>query len=204
MILYRIGEIIYKNQNNLIFESYGTGYSVIVPDEKRFEIKSKLKLFICEINTEYHKQTYAFKDFKERLLFLDLININGIGPRAAFNLLNIGWEKCANLILASKQEELLKIPYINIKMIKNIFNELQGKWMKLLNINNEEIKNKIKVNDNLEEVKNTLKMLGFKTKQIDNAITELKTDTDIELMIEEAINIISKSYDKQSNNISTN
>ncbi|MGV2392439.1 UNVERIFIED_CONTAM: hypothetical protein O8I53_05340 [Campylobacter lari] len=90
MILYRIGEIVYKNNSNIIFESQGVGYSLLLPKNDRVEKEQKLKLYLYEIRNEYLQATYAFKDFKERLLFIDLIKISGIGPKVAFNILDIG------------------------------------------------------------------------------------------------------------------
>nr|WP_318029558.1 OB-fold domain-containing protein [Mycoplasmopsis bovis] len=83
MILYRIGEIIHKHNSNIIFESQGIGYSLILPDPERVDVKQKCKLYLFEIKNEYQYATYAFKDFKERLLFVDLISLNGIGPKAS-------------------------------------------------------------------------------------------------------------------------
>ncbi|TNK92894.1 Holliday junction branch migration protein RuvA, partial [Mycoplasmopsis pullorum] len=41
MILYRLGEILYKNGANVVFESQGIGYSIQVPDHERLEINQK-------------------------------------------------------------------------------------------------------------------------------------------------------------------
>ncbi|KKB27018.1 Holliday junction DNA helicase RuvA [Mycoplasmopsis meleagridis] len=198
MVLYRIGEIIYKNNNNLIFESQGIGYNFIVPDIKRFEVKTKLKFYVYEIKNEYYESSYAFKDFKERLLFIDLISVPGIGPRASFNLLNNGWENTALLIAKGNYEELAKIQYVNNKLAKNIIMELQSKWSKLVD-NNKEISKNANNNNNLNEVKETLKMLGFKIAQIDKVIPNLTPNNDVEIMVEEAIRLISNSYDKTAN-----
>ncbi|MCE6115062.1 Holliday junction branch migration protein RuvA [Mycoplasmopsis agalactiae] len=189
MILYRIGEIIHKHNSNIIFESQGIGYSLILPDPERVEIKQKCKLYLFEIKNEYQYATYAFKDFKERLLFVDLISLNGIGPRAAFNILNFGFEKVAALIAEGNAEALIEIPYLNPRMARLIVAELQAKWSKMISP-----KDATKINETtntLSEVKETLKMLGFKTKQIDGALSKISSTDDIEKMIEEAIKLMS-------------
>lgn len=109
MILYRIGEIIYKNKQNIIFESKGVGYSLIMPDSERIEQGQKMKLYLFEVRNDYYHATYAFKDFKERLLFIDLIGLSGIGPRVAFNMLNHGFERVAALIANGDSEALEEI-----------------------------------------------------------------------------------------------
>ncbi|MCE6061509.1 Holliday junction branch migration protein RuvA [Mycoplasmopsis agalactiae] len=189
MILYRIGEIIHKHNSNIIFESQGIGYSLILPDPEWVEIKQKCKLYLFEIKNEYQYATYAFKDFKERLLFVDLISLNGIGPRAAFNILNFGFEKVAALIAEGNAEALIEIPYLNPRMARLIVAELQAKWSKMISP-----KDAAKINETtntLSEVKETFKMLGFKTKQIDGALSKISSTDDVEKMIEEAIKLMS-------------
>ncbi|WP_029512692.1 Holliday junction branch migration protein RuvA [Mycoplasmopsis iners] len=198
MVLYRVGEIIYKNGNNLIFESQGVGYSIIVPCSERFEPKMRLKLYLHEIKNDYLQATYGFKDFKERLLFLDLIAMQGIGPRVACSILNKGWETVANLIANGQSEELNGIQYISPKIARSVVNELQSKWSKMLtnSTNKKEIQANLEKNNNILEVKETLKMLGFKNNQIEKAIDNLNVTNDIEEMVETAIKFISKDYEQ--------
>ncbi|VEU75787.1 Holliday junction DNA helicase [Mycoplasmopsis maculosa] len=189
MILYRIGEIVYKNNSNIIFESQGVGYSLIIPKNERVEKDQKLKLYLYEIRNDYLHVTYAFKDFKERLLFIDLIKLNGIGPKVAFNILDKGWEKMASIISLGDFQGLLEANYLNNKNAKLIIAELQEKWKKI--IGTDQANKNIKENVNINEVKQTLKILGFKSKQIDNALLNIKHSENIEDMVEEAIKIIS-------------
>ncbi|WP_027334649.1 Holliday junction branch migration protein RuvA [Mycoplasmopsis felifaucium] len=191
MILYRIGEIVYKNGSNLIFESQGVGYSLIMPDSNRVEVKQKLKLYLYEIKTEYHHSTYAFKDFKERLLFIDLIMLNGIGPKMAYNIVNQGFEKISALIALGQIESLIEVPYMNPRTAKLIVSELQDKWAKMINPKN--TAETINTTNKLSETRETLKMLGFKAKQIDYALTNITITNDVEKMIEDAIKFMSNS-----------
>lgn len=197
MILYRIGEVIYKNNSNIIFESQGVGYSAIMPDSSRVEPKQKLKLYFYEIKNDYYQATYVFKDFKERLLFIDLLNLNGIGPKMAYNILNQGFEKIAAYIASGDSDSLLETPYINAKSVRLIIAELQTKWNKILNP--KEVKNITEQKSLLDETKETLKMLGFKSKQIEQALNSIEPVNNVEAMIEEAIKFISSKNTYESN-----
>ncbi|MGY5139235.1 Holliday junction branch migration protein RuvA [Mycoplasmopsis gallinarum] len=196
MILYRFGEIVHKNNNNLILESYGTGYSIMVPNHERFEAKTKIKLFLIEINNEYQKNTYGFKEFKERLLFQDLISINGIGPKLAFNILDNDWEKIVDWIINENMENLTRISYLSLKTAKLIIFELKNKWSKMMNKNINTSNNNNEQKEQINTIKDTLKMLGFKNEQIQNAINNIEFDKDIETNIDQAIRYISKEYEK--------
>ncbi|BAW18530.1 holliday junction DNA helicase RuvA [Mycoplasmopsis bovigenitalium] len=185
MILYRIGEIIYKNGSNIIFESGGVGHSVIMPKHERVEVKSKVKLYLFDVKNDYYQATYAFKDFKERLLFIDLISLNGVGPKVAFNLLNQGWEKIAAMISSSDLEGITKTPYLNPKVARLAIAELSDKWSKMINKN--KASEVITASNVVDEARLTLKTLGFKTNQIEQALSTIPLSNDVESVIQHAM-----------------
>ncbi|WP_429994890.1 helix-hairpin-helix domain-containing protein, partial [Mycoplasmopsis bovis] len=61
-----------------------------------------------------------------------MISLNGIGPKAAFNILNFGFEKVSALIAEGNVEALIEIPYLNPRMARLIVAELQAKWSKMI------------------------------------------------------------------------
>lgn len=195
MILYRIGEIMHINAQNIIFESRGEGYSLIVPNSSRFNNNQKVKLFIYEYKNDYNTQTYAFKDYMERVLFVDLISLTGIGPRIAMNLLDNDWERIANYIALSYVESLSKIPYVQDKQAKLIVVNLQNKWSKILIKNKELAKDSNEIN-NLNDVVTSLKIMGFKEKQINEAIGKIENKGNVEEMIQKSIEFISKQINE--------
>ncbi|AIA29409.1 holliday junction DNA helicase RuvA [Mycoplasmopsis californica HAZ160_1] len=202
MILYRIGEIVYKNGANLIFESSSVGYNLIMPNSERVEAKTKLKLYLFEINNDYYKATYAFKDFKERLLFADLIALNGVGPKVAFNMLNNGWEKMASMIALGDLDAISKTPYLNAKVARLAVAELSDKWSKI--INTKKASQNIMAANTIQEAKETLKILGFKTHKIDEAMASIDAANDVETIIEQAMHIMTgKSMENENSNFAS-
>ncbi|WAM06750.1 hypothetical protein ONA23_00525 [Mycoplasmopsis cynos] len=61
MILYKIGEIVYKNKNNIIFENKGDGYIVNVANVDRFEVGANAKYFYMSTTLSFIK---IFMDLK--------------------------------------------------------------------------------------------------------------------------------------------
>ncbi|AKF41143.1 Holliday junction DNA helicase RuvA [Mycoplasmopsis canis UFG4] len=190
MILYKIGEIVYKNKTNIIFENKGDGYIVNVPDIKRFEVGMKCKIYLYEQNTEFYKNTYGFKEFKERLLFTDLITVEKVGPKIAMIILDQGWEKIAKLIITENWKELSKINFVSEKTAKYICVELKNKWSKLMEIDVK--KEDLKISK-LNDLTQTLSSLGFKKNQIDYALENIKENNDFDKMIEESITLIANN-----------
>ncbi|VEU74827.1 Holliday junction DNA helicase RuvA [Mycoplasmopsis citelli] len=154
MLLYKLGKIVYKKSNNLIFENKGDGYLVIVSDESRYKINEKVKLYLYEYITEYNKTTYGFKDFNERLLFLDLISIDKIGPKIAMGILDKGWENVVKLITQENWQEISKFPFVNESTARLLCVELSEKWTKIMNCKSKDkSSSKLKINK-LKEILN--------------------------------------------------
>ncbi|WLP85763.1 Holliday junction branch migration protein RuvA [Mycoplasma seminis] len=190
MKLYIIGEVVYKNKNNLILESKGEGYLMTVADEARFEVGQKVKMYLYEHRTEYLACTYGFKDFKERLLFIDLIAVEKVGPKIAMILLEKGWEYVARLIAEYNVKDLSSIQFISEKLANIICVQLSDKWAKICSNADNKRAEKSKMRDELSK---TLFELGFKKAQIDLALRKVKPSDSIDNMIEESIRLIANT-----------
>ncbi|UIF66824.1 Holliday junction branch migration protein RuvA [Mesomycoplasma hyopneumoniae] len=216
MQIYQFGKIVSKNKNYLILENHGSGYLIYVPRIDRFNRDENRKIYIYEHENDYTKITYGFASFRERILFEDLISIQGVGPKTAISALNSGMQNLINLIAANDWKMLAKIPYLSEKNAKQIVFEFQKKYERF----NENHKNQTEETNpetqekelekeddladitiqksNLEDktaanLEDTLKMLGFKPRQIDYALTKVEPNENFENLIENAIKIISNA-----------
>lgn len=192
MNIYKIGKIISFGKNYFILESNYQGYLVYAAKLERFEKEIVNKIFVYSYENNFTKTLYGFKTFKERLLFIDLLTINGVGPKTALAVLQSGYYEAMNLIAAGDFETLSSFPFLGLKNSKQIIFEYQDKYLKLL----EKDKNKDKSpsyqskTKKLNELSNVLKTLGFKTKQINYAISNITQGDDVEQMIEDSIKLI--------------
>lgn len=93
MLIYKYGKIMHVNTNYLILDHNGEGELIYVPNIERFKKDEVRKIFISHIQNEYNNTTYGFDNFKELVIFEDLISLQGIGPKIAISILNEGWEK---------------------------------------------------------------------------------------------------------------
>ncbi|WP_027334014.1 Holliday junction branch migration protein RuvA [Mycoplasma elephantis] len=196
MIIYRIGKIQYKSKNYIVFDTNFTGYKIYVPDINRFEEEKTFRLYLYEHKNDYSEALFGFLDYKERILFEDLLGLSGIGPKTAIDMLNYGWKNLAFLIANGNVEELSKFKYVGNKTARQIIFEFQDKWQKLIN-NNEYVPNTNTLNSN--EVVETLKMLGFKKFEIDSVIDKL-TASDTESMVEQAIELLTQKSQLNATN----
>ena len=192
-MLYKLGKVISKSKQNLIFESNYTGYIIHVSNVDKFETDKFQKIFIYEHKNEYSHSYFGFKEFKERILFEDLISIPGIGPKTALSILTISWNELMSLIASGDFNEIAKIPYVGLRTARQIVFDFQKKYKSMLN-KKIESKNKL-------EVYKTLKTLGFNENQISLLSNKLEDTNDIDQMVQTAIEII--SHEQQNNIIKT-
>lgn len=212
MQIYKIGKIVSKNKNYLILEQGSNGFLIYVPFIERFNKDETRKIYVYEYENDYSKITYGFENFKERILFEDLISIQGIGPKTAISALNHGWTKIIDYIILGQWKNIAKIQYVSEKNAKQVVFEFQKKYAKMAETtktiqNNgdsnklptdEEIIEQIFQKTNLEqkiavELENTLKTLGFQKKQINYALANVEPSENFEHLIEQAIKIISNA-----------
>ncbi|MXR35285.1 Holliday junction branch migration protein RuvA [Mesomycoplasma hyopneumoniae] len=216
MQIYQFGKIVSKNKNYLILENHGSGYLIYVPRIDRFNRDENRKIYIYEHENDYTKITYGFASFRERILFEDLISIQGVGPKTAISALNSGMQNLINLIAANDWKTLAKIPYLSEKNAKQIVFEFQKKYERFNEnhksqteeTNQDSQEKGLEKNDDLADItiqksnledktaanlEDTLKMLGFKPRQIDYALTKVEPNENFENLIENAIKIISNA-----------
>ncbi|AWX42825.1 Holliday junction DNA helicase RuvA [Metamycoplasma cloacale] len=201
MTIYKYGKIVHVSTNYIILDHNGEGSLIYVAKVERFNKDEVRKVYISTIQNEYSKATYGFDNFKELVIFEDLINLQGLGPKTAIIILNQGWENIISWIANGNYEQLQKIPYVSHKVVNNMVFSLQEKYRKLISKLNSDELEKInveqKIDKNTTEFENAMKMLGFKTKQIKYALDNMKLTNDIEKSIEEAIKIIGNQYHEQ-------
>lgn len=194
MKIYLYGKIMHVNTNYLILDHNGEGELIYVADIKRFNKDDLRKIFIYDVVNEYKKTTYGFENFKELIIFEDLISLQGLGPKTAISLLNLGWENLIQLIANEDKDKLCEASYVSLRIANNIIFAYKQKYAKFLSKLSDEDLLKIKsknTGDSLrEKFEYTMRMLGFKKQQISYALEKMSITENIEESVENAIKII--------------
>ena len=186
MEIYKNAKIISLGKTYVIVESNQQGFLIYVPNVKKFKVNANMKVYVYHYKTEYTESIYGFSNFKERILFDDLIQISGIGPKTAMSLLLDGHSKLMNLIATKNIAGLVEYPYLGTKSARALVFELSDKYAQLTKKDGITSKKYMPI-----DAKESLKVLGFNEKQIKFAIKSLKPNDSIEKLVEEAIKIIS-------------
>ena len=136
---------------------------------------------------------YGFIKYSERSLFLNLNTISGIGPRSAMNILSgTTPNEFKQRIVEGDVKSLTIIPGIGAKTAKRIIVELKEKFS--IDNKKDETLGFSEEGDTtiVKDATNALKSLGYNSKQISNALSELQKESKIPEKLEDVIREVLK------------
>lgn len=194
MIAYLKGNLIQKTPQSVVVNIGGVGYCAAIPLSTYFRIgeeNSPVELHIYTHLTDNALALYGFSTKEERDLFLRLINISGIGPKLALNVLSgIGPVELEEAVQTSDIARITLIPGIGKKTAMRIALELQEKMEK------QEKLLHAKGSKEREDLISTLMNLGFRRKEVEGVVDQtIKTFTSaagIEKLLRECLKKMAK------------
>ena len=91
MIAHLFGKISEKFLNSLIIDVNGVGYEVSVSslDSENVNLGDDVKFYTYHQVRENAEELYGFSSLAEKKLFELLISVQGVGPKAAMNILSL-------------------------------------------------------------------------------------------------------------------
>ena len=131
MIAFLRGRLLEKHPNQIIVETGGVGYDVLIPISTFSalpEAGSEVKLRIHTHVREDALSLFGFLTAEEKTIFEKLISVSGIGPSLAVKVLS--GMSTSDLIPAIRNgyvEQLVRIPGVGKKTAERIVLELKDK-----------------------------------------------------------------------------
>lgn len=148
----------------LVVENSGIGYEIFVSNPKLFNQGEEVFLYLHQHIKEDNNYLVGFKDKEEMKGFHLLLNVNGIGPKSAITILSkISYHELLDAISNKDYKTISNIPGISQKTASQIFLDLKEYVVRETKENSSQYK----------EVREALKNLKFKCKDIDNVLKEI-------------------------------
>lgn len=195
MIGYLRGKIKFKNEDSVMIDVSGIGFKVFCSGKTiaKTIVGEETELFTYLHRNQTALGIFGFITKEEEEFFEILIDVSGIGPRAALLITSIGpVEKLKKAIMAGDEKFFESIPGIGKKKIQKVILELAGK------INKDNIvSGKIRAgrkDDEGDEVSGALLRLGFNKIKIKEALSSLSSEIkNPEEKIREALKVLGGS-----------
>ncbi|MEK7096623.1 MAG: Holliday junction branch migration protein RuvA [Patescibacteria group bacterium] len=171
MISYIEGKVIYRKNSKVIINTGFLGYGVIVSPKLEFRKNENCKLFTYHNVRENLEELYGFSSTEELELFELLLLVNGVGPKAAMQIISSSEiDKIKNSIFSGDAVFFTMIPGIGKKVAGKIILELKSKIGILEN------KDMTMTFSEDDEVFDTLSTLGYKKHEIEKITHKIPKD----------------------------
>lgn len=155
------GKVIQVDSKFLVVESSGIGYELLVSKPSSFLIGQDVFLYLHHEIKEDDEFLVAFRTLEEKSAFKLLLHVNGIGPKSALTILsNVNYDNLLSAISNNDMEFIEQIPGISSRVASQIVLDLKEFIAKS---NRENV-------TQYKEVKEALKSLKFKVKDIDRVL----------------------------------
>jgi Holliday junction DNA helicase RuvA len=184
MISYIEGEIKNKGEDYLILVNDGVGYQIFLSDKILSTAKEEGRAgyYVHEYLRENSRELYGFTTLAELEFFWRLLDISGVGPRMAVNIIALGsLEELIKNIEKGNTDYVSQVSGVGRKTAQKVIIELKGK----LDLSGAEDEN--------QEVILALKNLGYSTVQAREAVAKVSKDVqDTGDKVREALRYLSK------------
>ena len=126
------GTVLRKNIDSVILEAHGVGYELHISLKTHSQLPNEgetVQLWAYTHLRENLIELYGFYDLKEKGVFERLIQVSGVGPRLARNILSgIEAEELVKAIVHGEKGRLQSIPGIGAKIAERLILELKEKF----------------------------------------------------------------------------
>ncbi len=178
MFAHIIGTVTSVSDRSAVIDVGGIGYLVLASQPTLKDIRDagdRVKLFTQLVVREDAVTLYGFSRQNERELFQILINVSGIGPQIALNILSqISLEQFAMAIVHDDERALTRISGIGPKSAKRLILELK-ETMKKQRVTFTEIEEHVPASDAIS----ALVSLGFSEREAQDAVKDVIEKHDI-------------------------
>ena len=182
------------NKDYVIIDNNGIGYKIFTSGNSICSmplLNENVRLYVEQVVRQDFIGLYGFIDKQELEMFLKLININGIGAKAALSLLSVNTvDTLKKAICCFDETILMKASGVGKKSAQRIILELKDKFKV---DNNQEImdeKSYVDTNYKSLEATQALLSLGFEEKHINVVLLEVMErfpDESLESIIKECL-----------------
>lgn len=192
MFNYIKGSFISSGDGYVVIESGSIGYTVFTSLNTvgRLTANAEVKLYTYLYLREGIMDLYGFATEEERSMFLNLISISGVGPKAAISVLSVAPpEKIALAILTGDSKLIQKAQGVGAKVSQRIVMELKDKIDKNIDTSSlgEEEEFTLAESASSSEALSALMVLGYSQAEAKKALSSAGESDSTEEMIKKAL-----------------
>ena len=186
------GKIIKKDENSIVLENNGIGYNIFTSASSlngAGELGNITTMYTYLHVREDVFDLYGFTTEEEKGMFLHLLSVSGVGPKAALAVLSVtNPAKLALAIITNDVKAITKAQGVGPKMAQRIILDLKDK-LKNADLALDETDAEVTIDDigNASEAVSALVVLGYKPNDAKKAVAAVDQNGSIEDIIKRAL-----------------
>ena len=191
MYYYIKGTLVQKSDNYIVVDANGVGYMIYTSlnsMQNTGEIGKKITIYTYLHVREDVMDLFGFTTIEEKNMFMQLISVSGVGPKAALSILSVTTPaKFAVAVITNDVKTITKASGVGPKMAQRVILELKDK-MKTdeLEIDLEDESDDI-LSDNRSEAISALVVLGYSSNDAQKAVNGIDVTLSVEEIIKKAL-----------------
>lgn len=191
MYYYIKGTLVQKSDNYIVVDANGVGYMIYTSlnsMQNTGEIGKKITIYTYLHVREDVMDLFGFTTIEEKNMFMHLISVSGVGPKAALSILSVTTPaKFALAVITNDVKTITKASGVGPKMAQRVILELKDK-MKTdeLEIDLEDESDDILL-DNRSEAISALVVLGYSSNDAQKAVKGIDGTLSVEEIIKKAL-----------------
>lgn len=171
MISYLKGQSV-RTPKGIIVICHGVGYGVQIPERVHnlVDADGQIELFVHTHVREDALELFGFGNREEQSVFELLIDVSGVGPKTALQILNFAPNEIVNAVQQADIGFFSQVPRVGKKLAQKIIIELRSKLGSLKDLDLQPLSSQH------QEVKDALLQLGFAEREIDKVLPDLDVE----------------------------
>ena len=193
MYYYLKGTLAAKGENYIVVDVSGVGYMVYTSlngIEKSGPIGNQITVYTYLNVREDAMDLYGFVTEEEKKMFMLLISVSGVGPKAGLAILSVAPPaKIATAIITGDTKTITKAAGVGPKVAQRVILELKDKVdSSSLGIETEDLSVSDEIiTDNRAEAMSALVVLGYSANDARNVLSKLDSSLSTEDLIKQAL-----------------
>ncbi len=190
MYYYIKGELVLKQDNFAVLDNGGVGYKIYTSQlsAESVSIGSRVTFYTYVYVREDILDIYGFVSQDELSMFLQLLSVSGVGPKAALAILSVVTPpQLALAVMTNDAKTLTKASGVGAKMAQRVILELKDK-LKSADVVPEGVTDvQISADDSTMEAVTALTVLGYSQQEAKNAVAKIDPALGVEEIIKQAL-----------------
>lgn len=191
MYYYIKGTLAEKTENYIVVDAGGVGYLIntsLTSIAEAGGIGSDITVYTYLNVREDAMDLYGFTTLEEKTMFMQLLSVNGVGPKAALSVLSIATpSRLAAAVITDDVKAITAAQGVGPKMAQRIILELKDKISQSDLDLPSDVKGDTAQSDNKKEAINALVSLGYSVQEAQKALRGVDGSLEVEALVKTAL-----------------